>query len=164
MDKEFWKKRYQDKWGDGNLRETMFMELMASLGFEVKKFGFETLSEKYNPKSPDERGKPDFYIEKNGEKIFFEVTGTNVASVTPEKKIWIRPDKIAYIKKYRLRTYCVHILDRLKLIRFVDMTKVSDKNIVHPVIRGTEETYYEVDPMLCLSLEQFKTELERHDI
>lgn len=154
-DKEFWKKKYKDVWEEGNYREGLVKSFLESLGFQVNIFGFETLSKEYNPNFPREKGKPNFYIVKDGIKIFFEVTGTSVKTVSANSKIWIRPDKIKYVKKYGYQGYCVHILTHLDLMRFIPMENINDQNIIEPNIRGSIETFYEVSPDMCLSKEEF---------
>ena len=156
MDKEYWKKRYQDKWKDGNHRERIIKTLLESWGYKVNAFGFEALSDDYNPDSPDEKGKPDFFIEINGSKLFFEVTGTNIKTVTPDKNIWLRPDKISFVKKHKLKAYCAHVLDHLDIIRFINMNELEDNTLIHPTIRGTKETYYEISPEKCISPDELK--------
>lgn len=161
IDKEYWKKKYLHKWKEGNKRETIFKEFMKKQGYEVKEFGFETLSEAYNPDSPEEKGKPDFFIEENGQKVYFEVTGTSAPNIKPEDKIWLRPDKVDYVKRHKLRAYCVHILDSIPLIRFIDITNLTKYNVIHPTIRETKETYYEIDPSEYLTEDQFKEKLKQ---
>jgi len=156
LDKEYWKKRYKDKWEEGNRREEIVKTLLESWGFEVVNFGFEALSTQYNPDSPDEKGKPDFFIEYDKNRIFFEVTGTSVGSVTPEAQIWLRPDKVEYVKKHEVKAYCIHVLDKYELIRFIDMHKIIGMKLIHPTIRGTRETYYEIDPSEWGSEEDLK--------
>lgn len=156
MDREYWKKRYKDTWEAGNQRENMVKKILESWGFKVHTFGFEALSTEYNPESPDEKGKPDFYIEKNDERIFFEVTGTSVKNVTSEDMIWLRPDKVEFVNKHRLRAFCVHVLDYYRIVRFIDMANIMNKKIIHPIIRGTRETYYEIDPNEWGSQEELK--------
>jgi hypothetical protein len=56
MDKEFWKRRYKGIWKAGNKREDLFQKTIESWGYTIKNFGFETLSEDYNPNSPEEKG------------------------------------------------------------------------------------------------------------
>lgn len=156
MDKEYWKRRYQGTWKAGNKREELFQETLEDWGYTAKNFGFETLSEDYNPDSPAEKGKPDFYIEYDDKKIFFEVTGTDSARTSEHDPIWLRPDKVEYVTKHNLIAYCVHILTAKNLIRFLDMRKIDTKKIIHPIIRGTRETYIEVSPSECISLTKFE--------
>ncbi len=90
-DSEFWKRRYQDVWPAGFEREKKFVKLFESWGLIPIAYGFEALSKDYNPKSPKEKGKPDFFIERDNDRIYYEVTGTNVRSVSPKSELWIRP-------------------------------------------------------------------------
>lgn len=158
--KEFWKVRYKDKWKDGLRRENLIKELLEMWDYKVFDFGFETLSTEYNPNSPDEKGKPDFYVEKNNQKIFIEVTGTDSPRVLPSYSIWIRPDKIEYIKKHNLKAFCAHVLENYQLIRFIDMNEINDNKIITRTIRGTPERYFEISPNECLSVDEFNKILE----
>jgi len=160
VNKEYWKERYKDKWKDGNRREKIAINLFKDFGIELIPFGFEALSEEYNKESPVEKGKPDFFADINGERIFFEVTGTDRPSVNINNDLWVRPDKAEYVKKHKLKAYCIHILDRLKVVRFIKMETVLDSPIINPVIRGTKETYHSIKADKSLSIEQFKKELK----
>lgn len=156
MDKEFWKKRYKGIWKSGNKREDLFQKTIESWGYTVKNFGFETLSEDYNPNSPEEKGKPDFYIEHKDKRIYFEVTGTDSPRTSEHDPIWLRPDKVEYVKKHHMIAFCVHILTAKNLIRFLDMNKINERNIIHPTIRGTKETYIEVPTSECIAIVKFE--------
>ena len=164
MDKEYWKRRYQGTWKAGNKREELFQQTLEDWGYTAKNFGFETLSEDYNPESPEEKGKPDFYIDYFDKKIYFEVTGTDSPRTSEHDAIWLRPDKIEYAKKHNLITYCVHILSAKSLIRFLDMRGINTKNVIHPIIRGTRETYIEVLASECISLTKFEEMLKKKKI
>ena len=164
MDKEFWKRRYQGIWKAGNKREELFQKNLEGWGYAAKSFGFETLSKDYNPEAPEEKGKPDFYIDYFDKKIYFEVTGTDSPKTSEDDPIWLRPDKVEYAEKHGLITYCVHILTAKNLIRFLDMARINTKNIIHPVIRGTRETYIEVQASECISLVKFEQMLKDKEI
>lgn len=166
VDKEYWKKRYKDKWEVGNKREKIFKDLFEKWGYTVKKFGFEALSNEYNPKSPNEKGKPDFFVEINKKEVFFEVTGTDVLSVKPEADIWLRPDKVEYINNHNLRCFCVHILSSIDLIRFIDMNIINKENcpLIFPIIRGAKETYHSINSNVAKSKDEFKTILDENKI
>ncbi len=155
-DKEFWKKRYKHTWKSGNKREQTFKNLMESWGYKVIDFGFEALSNEYNPNSPEEKGKPDFYIQKDGHKVYFEITGTDSKNVTNNDIVWIRPDKVAYVKKHEIVAFLVHILSALGLMRFIDMRYIDESKLVYPTIRGAKETYIEINPSMLIEVNEFK--------
>ena len=136
------------------------MDLFKEWEIKLEPYGFETLSTDYKKESPKEKGKPDFYTEILGEKIYFEVTGTDATNIKEKDDLWVRPDKAEYVKKHGLKAYCIHILDRLKIIRFIKMDVVSKSPIIHPSIRGTQETYHSVKPEDALSVAQFKEKLK----
>lgn len=156
-DSEFWKRKYKDLWPAGTKREKKFVDLFKSWGLTPIPFGFEALSTDYNPKSPKEKGKPDFYIEIDNEKKYYEVTGSNVSSVRPQYDLWIRPDKVDYVLKHNIEGYACHILDNFyNLIRFIDLTSIEERRIVHPVIRGTRETYLAIAPSKTISISRMR--------
>jgi len=160
VNKEFWKERYKDKWEDGNRREKMAVDLFEKFGIKLEPYGFEALSKEYNKNSPEERGKPDFYADIHGEKIYFEVTGTDSPKTKEKDDLWVRPDKAEYVKKHKIKAYCVHILDKLGIIRFVKMDIVSESPIKEIPIRGTIETFHTIKADKALSISQFKEELK----
>lgn len=147
-----------DKWEAGNAREQKIKDLFSGWGFDVYNYGFEALSNKFTSKHPIEKGKPDFLININGNYVFFEVTGTNKKSILEKHDIWIRPDKVNYVKKYDIDCYCVHILDHLDLIRFVDMRLINRDNtpVIFPRIRGNRERYFGVSSDRAISINVFK--------
>lgn len=134
---------------------------MESWGYTVFDFGFEALSNEYNPNSPEEKGKPDFYIMKDKRKIYFEITGTDSNNVTKNDTVWIRPDKVAYIKNHKIVAFLVHILSAIGLMRFIDMRYIDESKLLHPVIRGTKETYIEINPSILMGVDEFKGLLEK---
>lgn len=152
-DPEYWKRKYKEIWPEGCEREKKFVELFEGWGLEPIPFGFEALSTDYNPSSPEERGKPDFYINFDKDKIYYEVTGTRVRSVTPYHELWIRPDKVDYVLNHNLEAYACHILDNTyNLIRFIDMNNFGEREIVYPRIRGVDETYLAIAPSRTISI------------
>lgn len=94
----------------------------------------------------DEGGSDLHVIDTN---IFIEVTGPNIERVGEEAALWIRPDKIAHaITHPENDHWIVHVLKKNFYIRTVRITNDFKEDfkkglfeIVHPTIRGTEETY-----------------------
>lgn len=85
--------------------------------------------------------------------MYFEVTGSNVGSVRPQYDLWIRPDKVNYVLKHNIEGYVCHILDNsYNLIRFIDLTNIEERKYIHPVIRGTRETYLTIAPSKTISI------------
>ena len=160
VDQQYWKKRYKGFWKAGNKREALFKDIIKNWGYTAVKFGFEALSEEYNPDSPDEKGKPDFYISINKHKIYFEVTGTDSKAVSENDPVWIRPDKVAYVKRHGITAFLVHILANQKLVRVINMKNIDESKITHPGIRGTKETYIAIDPSELIQIDEFKKLLD----
>ncbi len=157
-DPEYWKRLYKHLWKNGNIREGMFVELAHNWGLVAVKFGFEAESSDYNPNSPDEKGKPDYYIDVGNERIYFEVTGTDVSSITPEMDLWVRPDKIDYVERHNINGYVCHILNnRYNKIRFINLNNIDYRVIVHPFIRGIRETYVAFSYKECISVSEMRS-------
>ncbi len=158
-DKEYWKKAYKDIWPVSTEREKTVRTILESAEFIVTPFGFEAESDNYNAESPDEKGKPDYKVEIDSDAhILLEITGTNIASVTEQSAIWIRPDKFAWADKHSVEEcWFAHVLDKKGIIRFGRLTNGKQFPIIHPMIRGKVETYHEIDvtKMELLSLKQF---------
>lgn len=140
---QFWKKRYQHSWKEGNKREQLVKSLLEEQGHKVYVNGFGAMSTEYKPENPEEAGIPDMYIEVNGEKIYFEVTGTDYHT-EPKADIWVRPDKVKYAKKHGVTVYCVHVLSKINLVRLIKMNDIDSSKIIYPKIRGTVERYIAV--------------------
>jgi len=138
-----WKDKYSDTWETGNERENVLKKLLESYGFKPIVHGFGAMSTEYIAEKSKEPGKPDFYIEVNGEKVYFEVTGTHF--ISEYAPIWVRPDKINYAKKHNIKCYLVHIISAKRLVRFIDMAKI-DGYIIHPTTRRGNETFVEFNP------------------
>lgn len=156
-DPEYWKRLYKHLWKSGSIRESMFVELMHNWGLAPVKFGFEKESLDYNPNAPIEKGIPDYYIVVHGERIYFEVTGTNVARVSPSNPLWVRPDKIDYVKRHRINGYVCHILNnQYNRIRFINLNEIKQKRIIYKYIRGVRETYVEIPSDQAISEDQMR--------
>lgn len=152
------KKAYSDTWNTGNERENVLKKLLESYGFTVTINGPEAMSTEYIEGKSHEPGIPDFYTEINGQKIYFEVTGTHF--ISEYAPIWVRPDKINYAKKHGIECYLVHIISAKRLIRFIDMTKIDGK-IVHPTTRRGQETFVEFNPNQMTPMLQFMDTLKQ---
>lgn len=162
MDKQFFKKAYQDTWEDGNRRELIVQSLLESWGFEVELTGFMALSTEYNPESPTEKAIPDLAIYNNQKKkIWIEVTGTN--HMANNQKIWVRPDKIDYAKKHREEglTYIAHVVTSSLLVRFVEITNIIENRlqIVQPHIHNHDSTFYAIPFQYVISRDKMQSTL-----
>ena len=156
-DPKYWKRKYKEIWPAGCEREKIFVDLFKSWGLVPIPFGFEALSTDYNPESPKEKGKPDFYVDFDDGRIYFEVTGTDSQYVKPYYDIWIRPDKIDYVERHNIIAYTCHILNNsYNLIRFIDMNNFGERRIVHRTIRGARETYLAIASSKTISVNSIK--------
>ena len=156
-DREFYKKKYQGTWIDGNKREELVKNFLEGLGLKVQGIGFMVMSTEYTSDSPEEKNIPDFSIRNgSGEEIKVEVTGTNYMSL--EEKIWISKGKIDYAKKHKDidKVYVAHVISEKKLLRFVDVTNIEVNQLegIRPYIHDHFFPFYAIPFRYVISEEK----------
>jgi hypothetical protein len=154
-DPNFWKNNYKEFWGIAASKEEKVRKLIehegnctcSFAGLGAGKTGYLAGSAK---SQGFEKGGSDLHA--NDTDIYIEVTGPNIDSVKADADLWVRPDKIAYaIAHPKNDHWVVHALMRefyLRTIHLGDEFKEDYKKgkfkIVHPWIRGVEETYISI--------------------
>ncbi|MHA1381319.1 MAG: hypothetical protein ACTSRG_23370 [Candidatus Helarchaeota archaeon] len=153
-DPDYWKKRYSPLWGKSSSREKTIKKIIEDeTGATLVDSGLGAGSKNFFPGPAVEHGyhKGDADYDIPDKKIRIEVTGPLVKNITQDQPLWIRPDKIENARKHLPdeETWVVHHLMRDNTIRVVnlddDFFKRLDRGdfeLIHPYIRGTEETYY----------------------
>lgn len=149
-DPNYWKRKYQDKWGTASQREQKVKKYLEEQGFNVEFFGLGAGTEKFlsgpAAKHGYEKGEPDLRIVDTN--IFIEVTGTDSPNVKENAPLWIRPDKIESAKNHPTRdVWLVHVLDRQNLLRCINITKLPLARFSKKTktIRGAKEVYVEIN-------------------
>ncbi len=155
-DKNYWKDRYQSLWGASTEREAKIAAMITeATGHQVDFVGLGAGSSEYIEGAAADRGltKGGADLKIKDLPVYIEVTGPLVRTVTPDQPLWIRPDKVEAARSHIAdqETWVVHHLPHNDLIRVVSlnadfMKRLDSKEfgIVHPVIRGTQETYVEI--------------------
>jgi len=154
-DFDYWKHRYSHTWDQSSRRENNISLCIKQLtGFTVVKVGLGAGSSDFIPGPAMihglAKGEADLQVE--GTNIFLEVTGPLVKSVTPEKPIWVRPDKLDAARNHQdHETWILHHLPYNELVRVINLDSqfwsALDRGefiIVQPIIRGVMEKYYEI--------------------
>lgn len=154
-DFDYWKKQYQDTWGQSSEREMKIAaQLSQATGKEIKPVGLGAGSEKFLGGSAAQQGykKGDADLNVVGTNIFLEVTGPLVKFVGEGDPLWVRPDKVQNAKQNAAHeTWVVHHLPKNGLIRVVLLDEefwnsldAGHFRIVTPRIRGAQERYHEI--------------------
>lgn len=162
MDKHYWKDAYKEFWEISSKKEAFVKKLIEKeTGLEVVEIGMGTGSNAFISGSATdnnfEKGDADLYVKKAD--AFIEVTGPNI-SMPLASSLWFRPDKLNNtfdkVKNGRGKLHLVIHIQEIKgtnerIIRgihldreFFDRVRKVFKK-VHPVIRGRQETYYEIE-------------------
>ncbi len=155
-DPDFWKHQYQHAWAKASQREkTIKARIFNESGEQVEFVGLGAGSAAFLSGTAAsqgyQKGDADLYVV--GTNIFLEVTGPQSRSVRLEDPLWIRPDKVTNARTHfpGRETWVVHWLERDGTLRvipldqaFFDLIDQNAFQIVHPVIRGTRETYFAV--------------------
>lgn len=157
-----WKDAYKDQWKASNKKENDVKKSLSKLlNCEVQEYGLGAGSTEYilkeNEPDTHKAGDPDLYIPEYD--AYVEVTGPNV-KMYYEDTLWIRPDKITNCKdKLAIGDgkthFIVHVLSlkeaNTTIFRIISIDKEfirrieeGDFKLIHPRIRGKEETYYEI--------------------
>lgn len=156
MNEDFWKERYQDRWGPASEREAMVARLLEEeVGCRVAAGpGLGAGSAEYLPGAAHrhgaERGGADLHVVGTG--VYVEVTGPLAASVGPEADLWIRPDKIESAIAHPERdNWVVHALHDNQTLRAIHLDAAFERayrnerfDVVTPTIQGTQERYVAV--------------------
>ncbi|HSJ57129.1 MAG TPA: hypothetical protein VLC95_08105 [Anaerolineae bacterium] len=156
MDEDFWKERYQDRWGAASQREVMVARLLEEeVGCTVAAGpGLGAGSAEYLPGAAHrhgaERGGADLHVV--GTNVYVEVTGPLAASVGPEADLWIRPDKIESALAHPERDHwIVHALHDNQTLRVIHLDAGFERahqngrfELVTPTIQGVQERYVAV--------------------
>jgi len=151
---DYWKDAYKESWPKSKKREKVIAELIFNkTGKKVVLKGFGAGSDEFISGSAKdhgyEKGDADGTVEQTNIKI--EVTGPNV-TVSDTAPLWVRPDKIANAKRHpEYDTWVVHCIDKAGTVRtihldadFFQKYDNSEYIIIHPIIRGRNETYVSI--------------------
>lgn len=154
---DFWKHKYKQIWDETSKKEEKIKTLIETecnckCAFVGLGAGSTDFLNGFATKRGYQKGQSDLMIQ--GTNIYVEVTGTDVAHVTSEADLWIRPDKIWYaINNPEKDCWVVHVLKNLSLIRVIHLNeefkeKFVAKNfmIIHPFVQlsKTTETYVSI--------------------
>ena len=152
QDEDYWKRLYQQSWAVADQRERAVIERIQQETGKVATFsGLGAGSAEFLSGTAAsqgfEKGGADLYVVDTN--IYLEVTGPQVRSVTLDKPLWLRPDKIENARAHPEHdTWVIHWLERdgtLRVIRLDQEFFQSYDNrefpIVTPRIRGAVERY-----------------------
>lgn len=158
-DPNYWKRRYSgDSWSIASQREQdIINRINQETGLVVVPNGLGATSTDFLPGSAQsqgfERGGADLKIEQTS--IYLEVTGPQSRAVDEHAPLWIRPDKIQNARMHLNdhEVWVIHWLQRNGLLRVIQLDDAFFKfldggafPLVRPRIRGTVETYREIEP------------------
>ncbi len=151
-DPDFWKRQYEKTWEQSSNREEAIKSLIQTeTGVMLAPKGLGAGSKEFIPGSASshslQKGDADFSVQ--GIPVNIEITGPLVTFVREDANLWIRPDKIANARSHQgVLTIVVHHLPRNNLMRVIFLNgnffSALDSGafpIVHPPIRGVQETY-----------------------
>lgn len=154
--KNYWKHQYKGQWEDARRKEEAVKELIESnTGYTVEYHGLGAGSDEFIDGSAEDndqlKGDADLIIQ--GTNIKVEVTGAN-KDMPLSSDIWIRPDKIDIVKTdtshrkvvVHITTYKGKVYYRLINIgkKFLQAYDSDEFPIIHPTVRGNEETYVSI--------------------
>jgi hypothetical protein len=155
-DPNFWKDQYKDSWAKADKRERHIIEtIKEETGHVAVCVGLGAGSTDFLSGSAASRGleKGAADLQLEGSNIFLEVTGPQTKTVKLDAPLWVRPDKIANARKNfpDHETWIIHWLELDGTLRVIKMDQAFflalDNNefpLVHPYIRGTQETYHQI--------------------
>ena len=155
-DKEFWKKKYENKWDQAAKKEDALAKLLTkATAKEVVEVGLGAGTADFIKGSAKdnghEKGDADLYVK--GTNIYVEVTGPLSNFVNRNADLWFRPDKIenAINNMNQHDTFLAHFLPKEALWRiihvdefFVNNYRSGKYRIGTEIIRETQETYCHV--------------------
>lgn len=162
VDKE--KGRYES----GLARERIFYALMLKLGFilDVNKTAlkgeYPGFGKGLVPESCKE--KFDFSLKLNNCRIYFEVSGTDSLKVNEFSDLFIRDDKISFLREHEGICYFVHVLNNKKvekpLIRIIKMNDLKKSD--YCVRSGERWVFYAIayNNSNVLSFDEFLMKLK----
>jgi hypothetical protein len=155
QDADYWKRLYQQSWAMADQRERAIIERIQREAGKIAIFvGLGAGSADFLSGTAASQG-----FEKGGADLqvvdtntYLEVTGPQVKSVTRDKPLWLRPDKIDNARAHPEHdTWVVHWLERDGTLRVIHLDQEFfqsyDKKelpIVTPRIRGAVERYVEI--------------------
>lgn len=155
QDADYWKRLYQQSWEKADQRERAIIERIGKeAGKTVTLVGLGAGSSEFLSGTAAsqgyEKGGADLQVLKTN--VYLEVTGPQTRSITADKPLWVRPDKIENAKEHADHdTWLIHWLERdgtLRVIhfdsKFFQLYERRTFPIVRPNIRGTIETYVEI--------------------
>ena len=124
------------RYKSGLVREEMFRDLMLKSGFVLDK-NKTVLSGKYIPfeesVTPETcKEKFDCSLKLNGCRIYFEVSGTDVSKVDKYSDLYIKIDKLDFLRSLKGICYFIHILnnDKEPLIRVIKLNDLDESDYV----------------------------------
>lgn len=155
MDDNYWKHLYKHAWEKSSDREKAISQLIEQeTGRKVVRVGLGAGSTDFLPGSAKsrghEKGGADLSIE--GTNLYLEITRPQTPNVIIEDPLWIRPDKVRNARDHEdYETWVIHILEKDGTLRVIALDEIffrsydrQEFGIVHPIIRGTGETYIEI--------------------
>ncbi len=155
QDADYWKRLYQQSWDIASKREQAVIQRILQETGKIAVFvGLGAGSADFHSGTAAsqgfEKGGADLQIADTN--IYLEVTGPQVKSVTLDKPLWLRPDKIENAQSHEDHdTWVVHWLERDGTLRVIHLDQQFfqsyDSNelpIVRPTIRGVTERYVEI--------------------
>ncbi|MFA5142176.1 MAG: hypothetical protein WC471_04365 [Candidatus Woesearchaeota archaeon] len=113
-----WKLKYKDSWEKEQERKKQVFSLIQDKikGVTFEDIGFGTDSTKIILKHPIEKGGPDVIMKFGKKTLYLEVTG----KIGCGKELWLRPDKIEYMKKHpEMDIWVAHTCDKEKETYFI---------------------------------------------
>lgn len=132
----------------GFVREKMFSDLMLKSGFVLDK-NKTVLAGKYidfeNSYVPENcKEKFDFSLKLNNRRIYFEVSGTDVSKVGKYSDLYIKIDKLDFLRKFKGICYFIHILnnDKEPLIRVIKLNDLDESD--YKIRSGFRFAFYAV--------------------
>lgn len=163
-DKEFWKKRYENKWEQAAKKEDALAKLLTTeTAKEVVEVGLGAGTADFIKGSArdngHEKGDADLYVKDTN--IYVEVTGPLSNYVNRNADLWFRPDKIenAINNMGQHDTFLAHYLPKESLWRVIHVDECFATNYQNGMyrigietIRETQETYCHIpsnDSTIC---------------
>lgn len=132
-----WKKAYQNEWKNGVDRVKLVKQIMEDYGFLVESFADDALKDTYIPTTKHASGAPDLIVNK---KVLVEVTGSE--KISPDKDLWVRPDKFQYAEDNPfMPVWLVHVCRGNYRCIKLDVGMKRSYQTIYPYINGNKETY-----------------------
>ncbi len=157
MDNNYWKNAYKDTWDASAKREEFMIDwIRNNTGLEAVPIGLGAGSDEFIEGSAAENGldKGDADLHIVNTNIYVEVTGPLSDKVSVYSPLWFRPDKFNNAVRNARKghdTFFAHHCPSKDLWRVIHIDNEliqrlfnQEFNIVHPIIRGRQETYVEI--------------------